>query len=291
MNARRLSPSFGINLLLWPPEVIREPESLFESVRALGYDGVEVPVNPDAPESYRNVATALAATGLRATATARGDVDADLSSSDKQVRKQGVERIARVIEIASGFGAEVLAGPIHCAPGALSQGALTDETVKELSDALSQLTTRAETHGIRLCPEILNRYEARYPNTLAQCTTLFEQMDRPDMSFHYDTYHAHIEEASPSAAIQANANRVGHVHFSESDRGPLGQGQVNWSATVAALKGIDYTGWITAEAFCPTNVALSQGMRIWRPLISSPTAYAESAIQHMRQVWGDLSNG
>lgn len=279
------SPSFGINLLLWPEHMLADPEPVFEALRALGYDGIEVPVDPNSPTNWQTITTALAATGLRASVTACGLPDADLSSRDKAIRTRGVDRVKAVIDIAAGLRAEVVAGPVHCAPGVFGEGPLTDPDLRHLTDGLAVSQAHAQDAGIILCPEILNRYESRYPNTLAQCRDLAQIMEKPDYGFHYDTYHAHIEERTPGSSIKEHAAQVGHVHFSESDRGALGKGQVAWAETAAALRSIDYVGWITAEAFCQENTGLAQAMRLWRPLIGTPEDYAAAALAHMRGLW------
>ena len=51
----------------------------------------------------------------------------------------------------------------------------------------------------------------------------------------YDTFHAHIEEKDPRAAIRECADVLVHFHASENDRGTPGAGQVAWDATLGAL--------------------------------------------------------
>ena len=40
----------------------------------------------------------------------------------------------------------------------------------------------------------------------------------------YDTFHAHIEEKDPAAALRDCADVLVHVHVSENDRGTPGDG-------------------------------------------------------------------
>ena len=53
----------------------------------------------------------------------------------------------------------------------------------------------------------------------------------------YDTFHAHIEEKDPRAALQDCADVLVHVHVSENDRGTPGTGQVAWDETFAGAQG------------------------------------------------------
>ena len=83
----------------------------------------------------------------------------------------------------------------------------------------------------------------------------------------YDSFHAHIEEKSQSAAIASCAGETIHVHVSENDRGIPGTGQVHWDSFWSGLKQTGYDGYLTIEAFGRALPALAAATkRLARPL-------------------------
>ena len=63
-----------------------------------------------------------------------------------------------------------------------------------------------------------------------------------------DLFHMNIEEADVAAAIRAGANAIGHVHFVDSNRRPAGCGHTDFAPIAAALRDIQYNGYLSAEA-------------------------------------------
>lgn len=277
-------PSFGLNLLLWNPKAWADP-GLLEGLAELGYDGVEIPLNPAEPDRYQGLEPALRRAGLRCTCTGRGAVGEHLVSADAGERQAGVERICRLLEMAEDFGAEVLAGPLNCSPGLFSGTSPTAQEIEWMVEGLRKACDVASERGILLCPEVLNRFESYLINTVGQAVEIARQVNHPAYGIHYDTFHAHIEEQDPEAAIRTGGAHIGHVHFAENDRGIPGTGQVNWRSTVTALRAIDYRGWIVAEGFAPDEPALMRSMHVWRRVYPSQRGYAEAAVRNMRRLW------
>jgi D-psicose/D-tagatose/L-ribulose 3-epimerase len=105
----------------------------------------------------------------------------------------------------------------------------------------------------------------------------------PNCRIHLDTFHAHIEEKDPAAAIRRAGNRIAHVHISENDRGVPGTGSVAWDSTFDALADIGYDGWLTVEAFGNALPNLAAATRIWRKLFDNEEQLAGDAYAFLRQ--------
>jgi D-psicose/D-tagatose/L-ribulose 3-epimerase len=71
------------------------------------------------------------------------------------------------------------------------------------------------------------------------------------------------------------------MHLSESDRGLLGTGQVDFPAILAALQRIDYTGFLTIEGFgfSPTEIT-SPGF-LWADPGVSPETLAQQGLAYL----------
>ena len=117
-----------------------------------------------------------------------------------------------------------------------------------LIDALGELGRHAETEGVALYLEPLNRYEDHMVNRLADGVSLLEEVGLASVRLGADTYHMNIEEADPAAALESAGSWLGHVQVSDSNRLEPGAGHVDWAAICASLKTIGYDGPLALES-------------------------------------------
>jgi D-psicose/D-tagatose/L-ribulose 3-epimerase len=148
---------------------------------------------------------------------------------------------------------------------------------------LRRVAEYAADAGVLLAEEVVNRFEIYHLNTLDQAICLVDEVGHPNCRIHLDTFHAHIEEKDPAAAIRRAGNRIAHVHISENDRGVPGTGSVAWDSTFDALADIGYDGWLTVEAFGNALPNLAAATRIWRKLFDSEEQLAGDAYAFLRQ--------
>jgi sugar phosphate isomerase/epimerase len=75
-----------------------------------------------------------------------------------------------------------------------------------------------------------------------------------------------IEEVDVAAALRSAGNRLGHVHFVDSNRRAMGMGHLDPRPVVAALRDIGYGGYLSAEAFPwpDSRAAAAQTIRAFR---------------------------
>ena len=111
---------------------------------------------------------------------------------------------------------------------------------------------------------------------------LVDEVGHPNCRLHLDTFHAHIEEKDPAAAIRRAGDRIAHVHISENDRGTPGTGSVRWDETFDSLGDIGYDGWLTVEAFGNFLPNLAAATKIWRPLFESEEQLARDALAFLK---------
>ena len=84
-----------------------------------------------------------------------------------------------------------------------------------------------------------------------------------------DLFHMNIEESDLAAALVQGGKWIGHIHFVDSNRRPAGFGHIDYPRVVAALKAIDYTGYLSAEALAwpDSRAAAEQTINQYRKLI------------------------
>jgi D-psicose/D-tagatose/L-ribulose 3-epimerase len=260
------------------------------SLKEMGYDGVEVPVFEDNIDLYTQWGSRLQEMGLECTAvTVRGEEDNPISS-DPAIRALGVENNKRALDNAAAAGAIRLVGPYHSALGVFSGQGPTEDEWKWGVDSMRQVAEHAETVGITLGVEALNRFETYLLNTHADSARFVREVNHPNARMMYDTFHANIEEKDIAQAIRDCHDVCALVHISENDRSTPGSGNVDWDTNFNTLKEVGYDGWMVVEAFGLALPELVAATKIWRRMYESEEQLASDALGFMKtqvaQRWG-----
>jgi D-psicose/D-tagatose/L-ribulose 3-epimerase len=275
----------GMNLLLWTGSVTTEHYPLLNKLKATGFDGVEVPLFGGAPDDYKPLRAELDKCGLKCTTVTILNKDNNAISADSGVRQKAKDWLKTVVEINHVLGSEAVCGPYHSAIGEFSGTGATEDEKKRAAEVLRSTAELAKQANLMLAIEYLNRFECYFLNTAAAARELVELVNHPNFRTMYDTFHAHIEEKDPSAAIRTVAPVLAHVHISENDRGTPGTGQVNWDTTFKTLKEVGYDGWLTIEAFGRALPDLAAATRIWRDLFPSPEEVYTKGHAFIKSRW------
>lgn len=272
---------FGMNLLLWTGELHEGMIPVLETIKRLGFDGVELPIfNTDL--NYADWGRRLDDLGLARTAVTVRGADDNPISPDLATRSRGVDNNRRVLDCCAAVGATILVGPYHSALGVFSgKGPSADEWNWGV-DSMRQLSEHAGSVRVTLGVECLNRFETYLLNTHADSAKFVRQVNHPYCRMMYDTFHANIEEKSITRAIHACADVLCHVHISENDRSTPGQGNVRWCENFDALRQINYQGWLMVEAFGLALPELAAATKIWRKMFESEEQLCRDSLAFMR---------
>jgi sugar phosphate isomerase/epimerase len=220
----------------------------------LGFDAVEVfppgAGTVDAGELRRQLLENRLA--LAAMGTGAGWVKhrLTLTSADAAVRRRAEEFICGIIDTAGTLNAPAIVGSMQ---GRFSDGVDPEAALGYLREALSRLGDHARRHGVPLLYEPLNRYETNLLTTIADGVHFLKTLGNGNVKVLADMFHMNIEEADIAQAIRAGKGFIGHVHFVDSNRRPAGLGHIDYASVAAALKEIEYNGFLSAEAFAYPN--------------------------------------
>lgn len=274
----------GVNLLLWTGGFTDENISLFDTVASLGYDGVEIPVFSLDGVTESAVRKGLSDAGLGCTVCSIVGADSSLIDPDASVRQKGIDFIRSIVDLAAGVGADLVCGPLYSPVGHLVGRGRTAEEWRWCVDSLAQVAPHAESAGVRIAIEPLNRFETYFVNTASDVVRLASDVGSPAIGVHFDTFHANIEEKDPVGALKACGDRAFHVHCSENDRGPVGSGHVDWQGVIGALQEMEYTGWLVLESFLPVIKEIAAAAAIWRELSPRPEDLATESLAFLRKI-------
>jgi D-psicose/D-tagatose/L-ribulose 3-epimerase len=276
----------GFNLLLWTTHVGDAHAPILEALKAAGYDGVEIPVFEGTPDHYEALGRRLAAMDLGATTlTVIPTPDKNPLGETETERQAARDYLDWAMQCTAALGATILCGPLHSTLGHFTGRPRTDTEWRRGIEFQRTMGDRGEKLGVRLAVEAINRFECYFATTCDELARFIDAVDHPAVQAMYDTFHAHIEERDVGAAIRRLGKRLIHVHVSENDRGTPGEGQVAWTETFSALKGIGYDGWLTVEAFGRALPELAAATRVWRDLFDEPAHVYRGAHQLVRAGW------
>jgi D-psicose/D-tagatose/L-ribulose 3-epimerase len=274
---------FGMNLLLWTGELSDALLPVLEKLKAMGYDGVELPIFTADTKKFAQWGKRLDELGLERTAvTIRTAADNPISP-DAKVRAAGVAATRQALECCQAAGAPLLCGPYHSAIGEFTGKGPTADEWKWGVESMRQTAENAAAAGVTLGVEFINRFECYFLNTAADTVRFVRDVDHPSCRMMYDTFHANIEEKNPAEAIKTCAPYTVHVHISENDRSTPGQGSIPWDVTFRALKETGYDGWLMIEAFGLALPELAAATKIWRRMYQSEEQLARDGLAFMKK--------
>lgn len=243
------------------------PDISIPKAAKLGFDAVELfTASADAvvPERLEQLCDAngikIAAVGTGAGKVLHGWT---LTSPDEHVRKKAVAFITEMVMFGARFGAPAIIGSMQ---GNVEPGAERPRAVAWLAEGLNELGTLAQEQGVSLIYEPLNRYETNMFNQLGAGADFLETLDSENVVLLADLFHMNIEEQSIAGAIRANAKHIGHLHFADSNRRPVGMGHTDMTDIARALMDVGYAGYASAEAFPwpDPDAAAEQTMRAFK---------------------------
>jgi sugar phosphate isomerase/epimerase len=225
-------------------------EESLKKAAALGFDGVELFTGSGADLDAGYLRKQLDHYGLElaAVGTGAGKVmhGLTLTDPDPNIRQKAISFISEMISSGAHFGAPAIIGSMQ---GNVLPGSNREETMEWLVHGLDILQKTASDQGVMLIYEPLNRYETNLLNTLKAGSEFLKNHDLKNVRLLADLFHMNIEEDNLPQIILDSGNYIGHVHFADSNRKPMGFGHTNMQPIAVALKEISYSGYISAEAF------------------------------------------
>lgn len=215
----------------------------------LGFNAIEVfAPGPDAV-SRETMTRLLGETKLKLAAVGTGAGwlihKLTLTNPDESVRLKAVEFIKSMIDFGGPFGAPAIIGSMQ---GRWGDSVSREQALSWLRTGLNQLGEHARRHGVPLLFEPINRYETNVCTTIEAGVDLLAALRTDNVRLLADLFHMNIEEIDVPAAIRSGGSAVGHVHFVDTNRRPVGCGHLDIAPIIRALKDIGYTGYLSAEA-------------------------------------------
>jgi len=278
---------FGVSLWLWTSPITTDVIASFTpKLKKWGFDTIEIPLDEPDMINASEARKIIEDNGLSVTTCAAMGPGRDLIHPDKEVRKNGMNYMRKCLDKAHQLGAPSFAGPIYAEVGRCWRST-EEERARDMDlyvEQLNKLTDQAESNGVTMCIEPLNRFETSFINLTSQALEVVQRVDSDACKVMVDLFHAGIEEKNLGDAIRLAGKDLYHVQLAENDRGTPGTGQLAWDEVAVALKEIGYDRNVVIETFSRDNETLVAAAAIWRDLEESPDKLAIDGLAFLKQL-------
>ncbi|MES3708631.1 sugar phosphate isomerase/epimerase [Pseudomonas putida] len=105
----------------------------------------------------------------------------------------------------------------------------------------------AQEKGVRTLYEVCNHYEVPLIHTSDACRELIGQVGGNNLRMILDSFHMNVNERDPLQTIRRNAAFTAIYHISDSGRGGIGSGHIDFRAQYDALMASGFTGDVAIE--------------------------------------------
>ncbi len=277
----------GISTFVWVSPFSTASFGVLHKAKEMGYDIIEIAVEDRELIDWDALKKACRDLGLRISVSGAFGMDRDISSERPEVRANGLSYIIDCLEIANDLESPVFGGPLYSAVGKtrLVSDAQKQQERQWCLEHLHQACRRAETLGVTLALEPLNRFETDMINTVDQAISLVDEVGSDRLKILLDTFHSNIEEKNIAKSIIQLGNRLVHVQANENDRGTPGTGHLDWTGIRDALRQIDYRGSLVIETFGAPSKELARAASIWRPLAGSADELAAEGFRFLKEAF------
>lgn len=146
-----------------------------------------------------------------------------------------LQHLTAVCRIGAGLGAKKL---VFGSPKNRDRAGLNDQEAMGVAvPFFRRLGDIAQSYGVVICLEPNpSCYGANFMTTSAETAQVVEQIAHPAIRMQLDTGALSINGENPGAVLQDCACLIGHVHASEPDLLPLGDGGTDHDKMIAALE-------------------------------------------------------
>lgn len=233
-------------------------EKAFDFARECGYEGIEI-----APFTIANDARDISSAKrkeVRKQAEAAGlDVVGlhwllaktegyYLTSPESGVRQATSEYLCELARLCRDLGGDVL---VLGSPQQrnLLPGVSMDQAMDYAAEVLRGAVPVLEETGVVLAVEPLGPAEGDFLNHAADGVKLMGMVDSPQCRLHLDCKAMSSEPQPIADVIRANAAYMQHFHANDANKLGPGFGEIDFVPIFAALKEVDYQGWVSVEVF------------------------------------------
>ncbi|MCC6945954.1 MAG: sugar phosphate isomerase/epimerase [Thermomicrobiales bacterium] len=236
---------------------------VFERAKQAGYDGVQLFIEPSgffsletSSSVVRGIASAASEAGIELSSLEIAPFSISFTTDDETERRRSISHMTRCLEIAGELGAPgllVIPGWVGLPWDKSAPTVPYDVALDRTRSALQALAPAAERAGVSI---MLENIWNRFLLSPLEFRDLLDAVDSPKVKAIFDVGNI-VLVGYPEQWIRILGSRIQEVHLKDY-RTSVGtvdgfvdllSGDVNWTEVMAALREIEYDGFLTAEVF------------------------------------------
>jgi D-psicose/D-tagatose/L-ribulose 3-epimerase len=233
-------------------------------VRALGYEGLEVAPftlsqDPAAlsAEERRRIQETIAGEGLEFVGfhwLLAAPEGLHATTRDEAARKRTWDYVHSLIDLCADLANSRSSGRPVLVFGSPKQRSTTGgmsarEAIDVLTHGLAHAAARAESRGVTILIEALSPDQTDVVTCLSDTVAIVKQIRSAAIQTMFDTHNAKSETEAHGDLVRKYAPYIRHVHVNELDGREPGMGDYDFASLLGALEEVNYSGWVSVEAF------------------------------------------
>lgn len=276
-----MSIKFGASILSWIPPLWTAEGGKYaiQQTEAAGFDLLEILLPASMEFDAATVKKQLKEHHLEAVCS----LNLPASCHIPFYPKEATTLIKAALDKSAALDVTLLGGVLHSAINVFSGKQRTAAEENIICEVWAEVASYAESLGITIAIEPINRYESYVCTSATEVLQLIERVNAPNLALHLDTFHMNIEEDNFFNPVVAAGSRLSHIHMTESNRGMLGEGNVHWDDLFRGLSAINYTGNLVLENFSSGVEGMAEAVSLWRPSKYPAWELAKGSLQFMTE--------
>jgi D-psicose/D-tagatose/L-ribulose 3-epimerase len=271
----------GASLLSWitPNWTAEAGKYAIEQTAKAGFDLIEILLPNSMEIDAKAVKKQLKENHLEVVCSLNLPKEAHIAFYPKEAEKLIKNAIDKTSDLETNF----LGGVLHGGIGVFSGNPLSETEKNTIVEVWSSVADYAKEKGVNIAVEPINRYESYVCNTAENVLELIEKTGKDNLFLHLDTFHMNIEENNFRDPILLANQKLKHIHVTESHRGMLGEGTVNWNQFFDALKEINFEGNLVLENFSSSILGMQQMVSLWQKSPYNAEQLALGSLNFIKQ--------
>jgi sugar phosphate isomerase/epimerase len=213
-----------------------------------GYHGIELalkeagevdPLSLNRELSRRNVEVSCISTGQVFAVS-----NLYFTHPDPERRKEVIQVFSDLVDLACDYGKIINVGRVR---GFIAEDQDWDQTEALFIRTLEDICEAAESKGVTIIVEPVNRYEINFINSVEEGAAVLAKVKHRNVGLMPDVFHMNIEDDKIGDTLARNAGMVKYIHFADSNRLAPGQGHLDFDDVFDGLARGGFDGWSSVE--------------------------------------------
>jgi fructoselysine 3-epimerase len=227
-------------------------EDTIKRIAKIGYEGIEI--GAGSPHAYppcltkerrKHIRKVLDDNGIALSSmlpALSGGPGHNITSPVPEERRHTIDHYKDLVELTAEWGGKILL----YIPGWIVFGTTFKQAWDWSIAALGEIADKAAEFDVTLVIEPVS-FDSNFIDKCEETIEMMEEVNKPNVKLMFDTFHVLYRKEVSSDYIYRMGKDLRHLHISDNNRLPPGQGRGDFVSVIDALKDIDFDGYLAME--------------------------------------------